>query len=337
MESSGEPVGTNAANTMEDFPELVDLYNLLVHQLYSERTFTENAAGAFTTTGDKCLDFFASIVRDTSVSILIQDFLEAWNENPDKALRLLVNLRDIRGGKGEKKLPLILMYALSCWRPLTYLSNLRHFLNLGCYKDLLVIAELSVRLAETHSFIRISQLRDADVELKIMAAQLLKDEEQLAGEPKAGISLCAKWAPSDNTHYNAKPLKFARKITKTMGVTKKQYRQKLTKLRGHLRILESLMCSNQWEQIVFQQLPAKAHRIYRKAFGREENAKKVESDQRKALCTRLVNQEFYCGGKGGWFVVVRRAPLFHNVVYWPVLGENFGFGVCRFLCRNCTV
>lgn len=171
---------------------------------------------------------------------------------------------------------------------LATLNNLRHFLDLGCYKDLLTIAELAVRLAGTPSFSRITQLKDADIELKIMAAQLLKDEELLDKEPKAGISLCAKWAPSDNAHFNAKPLRFAQKITKTLGVTKKQYRQKLTKLRAHLNVLETLMCGNLWDQIVFQQLPAKAHRMYRCTFNREVNKNKHSSGARKASFARYV-------------------------------------------------
>ncbi|XP_055337383.1 uncharacterized protein LOC129587599 [Paramacrobiotus metropolitanus] len=268
------------------YPELLDLLNSLSLEATGNRVFTENMAGAFHTTGDKCLDFFASVVRSTSVSTIIDDFVEAWNEDPDKALRLLMNLRDVRGGKGEKKLPLVLLYVLSCWKPLTYLANLKYFLDLGCYKDLLIIAEFAVRLAEVRYFSRIPALQNSEIELKVMACQLRKDDEDLKKNAKAGISLCAKWAPSDNTRFNKKPLHFSRHISKTLGVTKKDYRLQLTKLRGHLRVLEKMMCNNQWDQIVFSSLPAKAHRIYRKSFQRDCNAQKKESDERKQLAAR---------------------------------------------------
>lgn len=122
---------------MEAYPEMRALFGQLQLALYGggegdgTKTLTENAAGAWTTTGDKCLDFFASVVRDSSVEEVLRSFLDAWNEDPEKAIKLLLNLRDIRGGKGEKKLALVLMYALSCWKPLTYLANLERFLKVS--------------------------------------------------------------------------------------------------------------------------------------------------------------------------------------------------------------
>ena len=123
---------------MDAVPELRALFGQLQLELYGrgggggyaeEMTMTENSAGAWTTTGDKCLDFFGTVVRSTSVATVLAGFLAAWNEDPEKAIKLLLNLRDVRGGKGEKKLALVLMYALSCWKPLTYLANLQRFLQ----------------------------------------------------------------------------------------------------------------------------------------------------------------------------------------------------------------
>ena len=114
---------------MEAFPDILALYSSLSEQLHGNRTLTENLAGAFTTTGDKCLDFFATVVRNTSVKDVLEDFVAAWNEDPDKTVKLILSLRDVRNGKGEKKLPLVLMYALSCWKPLTYLANFHNFMK----------------------------------------------------------------------------------------------------------------------------------------------------------------------------------------------------------------
>ncbi|OQV15405.1 hypothetical protein BV898_10415 [Hypsibius exemplaris] len=279
---------------MAAVPELQALFERLQLQLYGgpdERTLTENAAGAFASSGDKCLDFFATVVRDTSVETVLQGFLDAWNEDPEKAVKLLLNLRDIRGGKGEKKVSLVLLYALSCWKPLTYLANLQRFLQVGCYKDLLFMAELAVRCSAgaIDRFQRLAELDDdGTIELKIIACQLLNDEKDLRTNAKASISLCAKWAPTEGTHYDRQPLRFSRKITKAMGgdLKKKDYRKRLSALRVHLTVLETLMCTGKWADIVFKGLPAKAHRRYRKAFGREENKKKAKSEARAALAKR---------------------------------------------------
>lgn len=270
---------------MEAFPDILALYSSLSEQLHGNRTLTENLAGAFTTTGDKCLDFFATVVRNTSVKDVLEDFVAAWNEDPDKTVKLILSLRDVRNGKGEKKLPLVLMYALSCWKPLTYLANFHNFMKVGCYKDLLVISELAVRCAHIPHFERLEQL-GKDLELSVIAAQLNQDEKDLEASAKAGISLCAKWAPSEMCHYSKKPLHFPRKITTSLGIKKKEYRTKLSKLRSHLRVLELLMCNGKYEEIVFKSLPAKAHRQYRNAFKRETNVKKKTSEARKSLAAR---------------------------------------------------
>ncbi|OQV22038.1 hypothetical protein BV898_03885 [Hypsibius exemplaris] len=268
-------------------PELLALFNKLQLELSNGRTFTENAAGAFTSTGDKCLDFFSTVVRSTSVATVLRGFLAAWNEDPDKAVKLLLNLRDVRGGKGEKKVALVLMYALSCWTPLTYLANLLRFLQIGCFKDLLFIAELATRCSQIKAFKRLPQLDDEEaIELKIIACQLKNDESAFLADEHASISLCAKWAPTENSHFDRQPLRFSRKIAKILGIKKKEYRKKLTKLRGHLSVLETLMCTGKVEEIVFKSLPAKAHRLHRKAFAREENSKKKRSDGRVALAKR---------------------------------------------------
>ncbi|OWA50667.1 hypothetical protein BV898_15177 [Hypsibius exemplaris] len=285
---------------MEAVPELQALFDRLQMELYgppdprlSDLTETENAAGAFTTTGSKCLDFFATVVRDTSVETVLKAFRDAWNESPEKAVKLLLNLRDIRGGKGEKKVSLVLLYALSCWKPLTYLANLQRFIDVGCYKDLLFIAELATRTAaaEITQFERVAQLNHYDdvgtaVELKILACQLLNDEQALKEDEMAGISLCAKWTPTENTHFDRQPLRFARKISKAMGVKKPEYRKRVSALRAHLAVLERLMCTGQYDDIIFRQLPAKAHRQFRKAFGRVMNKKRIHSDDRVGLSMR---------------------------------------------------
>ncbi|GAU91094.1 hypothetical protein RvY_03415 [Ramazzottius varieornatus] len=273
---------------MEAHPPILTLYNSLSQQLDGGRSLTENLAGAFTTTGDKCLDFFATVVRDTSVKDAIDGFLAAWNEDPDKTIKLILSLRDIRNGKGEKKLPLLLMYLLSCWKPLTYLANFHNFIKVGCYKDLLVIAELAVRCANIPHCGRLEQLGN-DLELSVMAAQLNQDDRDLEANGKAGISLCAKWAPSEMRHYSKKPLYFSRKISRSIGLKKSQYRKKLSKLRQHLRVLEGLMCNGKYEEIVFSSLPAKAHRQYRNAFKRGANVKKEASEGRRKLAHRYAN------------------------------------------------
>ena len=92
-----------------------------------------------------------------------------------------------------------------------------------------------------------------------------------------GISLLAKWLPSENAHSNETKKK-AISIRKYLGLTSKQYRQMLSKLRAHLNVLERLMSANRWDEIEFDKIPSKAGLIYRNAFARRDMiAKKYEA------------------------------------------------------------
>lgn len=87
------------------------------------------------------------------------------------------------------------------------------------------------------------------------------------------ISLISKWVPSEKSKtYPTLP----RKLMKKMGLSPKQYRKMLTKLRADLRIVETQMCSGDWGQIKYNHVPSRAMMIYRKAFGRHNPKKFAE-------------------------------------------------------------
>ncbi len=72
-------------------------------------------------------------------------------------------------------------------------------------------------------------------------------------------------------------------ISKAMGLTAKEYRKLLTKLRNHLNILEMLMATQRFDEIDFSKVPSVAMLKMKHAFSRDHNSKKLESDARKKL------------------------------------------------------
>lgn len=91
-----------------------------------------------------------------------------------------------------------------------------------------------------------------------------------------GISLCAKWLKSENTH-SKESRRLAKKTREYLGMTSKQYRQMLSKLRTYINVLEKLMSANRWDEINFSTIPSKAGLVYRNAFARRDIlAKKYE-------------------------------------------------------------
>lgn len=235
----------------------------------SDYTFTENGENAFSSTGEMCLDFFGNTNRDAGVDIIIANFINAWNENPEVALKILYNMRDIREGKGEKFISRIILFYLKIHHEDLYNVILYDIIYLGCWKDILFVCELGYR------YNKISM----DKEVEAFVNQLSEDEKNY--NSGLSISLCGKWAPGENTHYNKKGLKIANKITESLGITPRQYRHLLSKLRGRINVTEKNMSTHNFENIIFKQVPSKCHMNNRKAFSRVTNTKGFENTNRR--------------------------------------------------------
>lgn len=107
---------------------------------------TENCSPTFLSTGNPCLDFFFHIVPDTPAEVLAQRLEVAWAHNPLTTLKLICNLRGVRGtGKSDKEG----FYTAAMWlhkhHPKTLACNVASFAEFGYYKDLL---EVLYRLLE---------------------------------------------------------------------------------------------------------------------------------------------------------------------------------------------
>jgi Domain of unknown function (DUF2828). len=245
---------------------------------------TENSDPAHVSSGSACLDFFTKITRNAEPKDYLDSFAKAWAENPVTASKILMNLRDIRGGKGEKLIPIVIItYLKQKLDPHVYQLILAKMLDYGCWKDILRVMEMTSRLPN----IRCN--KDLTFETNLFADQLKKDMESLEqhtntnDKTKVAISLCGKWAPSEYSHFNKHPTYAAKQIMITLGISVKAYRQMLSKLRNHLTILEKLMSTHQYDKIDFSKLPAVAHMKMKPAFMRTTNAIGIESEPRKQL------------------------------------------------------
>ena len=70
----------------------------------ANKTYTENGAVTYRSTGRDCLDLFATIgaLRRESEQEITARFLRAYAEDPDLAMKILFYGRDVRGGLGRK-------------------------------------------------------------------------------------------------------------------------------------------------------------------------------------------------------------------------------------------
>jgi hypothetical protein len=247
---------------------------------------TENLDKAYNTTGSKCLDFFTRITRNAPISDYAIAFFSAFQENNNMAIQILLNMRDIRGGKGEKLIPIVIMVCLkNTISTDNYKLILTKFIEYGCWKDLLKIIEIHNRIQLELNPLLDPKLLDNSVEFDMFANQLNTDYNAILSSPnkKVGISLCAKWAPSEKTHYNKHPVFGMKHISKTMSISPKEYRMRISKLREHLNILERLMSSGNENQIDFSKIPAIAMKKMKNSFNRDTNSEGITSDSRVEL------------------------------------------------------
>jgi hypothetical protein len=263
-------------------------------------TITENDQPAYSSTGSYLLDFFIMSVRNTPEEDLINNLKLAYREDPRSTIALLFQLRDARKGKGEKLLTYYSLLWLKKYHPRVYLLNIEKFIDYGYYKDLCQLVKLS------HNR-EINQ--NINIELELLGEQLLIDYTKHKNNfysnynlVPSNISLVAKWAPTLNTHFD-KPengnqaKKLARLMFKDSKTPEKDYRTMLSILRNQLKIVEKLMSENRWDEINFESVPSKAHKILSKAFGKhqakryQEYLEKVKSGHAKINTTGVQPHE----------------------------------------------
>jgi hypothetical protein len=101
------------------------------------KALTENLSPTFTSSGDPCLDFFFHVVPGTPAPSVALLLAAAWAADPATALRLVANLRGVRGsGKSDREG----FYAAALWlharHPRTLALNAAPVADFGYLKDL---------------------------------------------------------------------------------------------------------------------------------------------------------------------------------------------------------
>ena len=130
----------NIYTAMDAVQSSVKTLNLSNEQEQPTLGFTENCSLTYTATGNPCLDFFFHVVPSTSSEETVERLNKAWSHDPLTTLKLISNLRGVRGtGKSDKER----FYTTALWlhkhHPKTLAFNARTFAEFGYFKDLLEI------------------------------------------------------------------------------------------------------------------------------------------------------------------------------------------------------
>ncbi len=215
-------------------------------------TYTENGAVTFRSTGRDCLDLFATIgaLRRESEKEITERFLRAYAEDADLAMKILFYGRDVRGGLGERRVFRTLLRWLAYNEPKSVIRNLQYIAEYGRWDDVLVLLDTPCR-------------KDA---LDLLKEQF--DADMAAVDGNGEVSLLGKWLPSVNAS-NAETVRMAKLLVKAFGLSERDYRKALTKLRARIRILENNLREKDYT-FDYSKQPSKAMFKYRRAFLRND-------------------------------------------------------------------
>jgi len=217
----------------------------MLKELLMNTTYTENGALTFRSTLDPVLDFhYHAPAKRGRVEEVRALFERAYAEQPALAILALFNLRDVRGGKGERDSFRACLAWLAEHDPQAFELIARFVPEYGRWDDLLAFsAHLTVRA--------------------LVAEQLRADCAS------AHPSLLAKWMPSLKTS-SAQTRALAHAWRKALGMREEDYRRTLSTLRARLRVVERDMSAGRWGEIDYPRVPSRAAMIYRRAFRRHD-------------------------------------------------------------------
>jgi hypothetical protein len=200
-----------------------------VEAIANQEARTANDMKARKSTSDAVVDLFFKIGASRGKNIT-PEFVAAYVEDRDLALRIAAWVRDVRGGAGERQLFRDILLYLENSDPDAAKKLADKVPELGRYDDLLVFKTQN---------------------LKDYAFGLIKD----ALEAQNGLA--AKWIPRKGDT--------AVQLRSYLGWSPKRYRKTLVSL---TKVVETQMCANQWDAINFSHVPSVASSRYKKAFAR---------------------------------------------------------------------
>lgn len=222
-------------------------------------TETENGALSYETSMKPLVDcnFRVANYRRSigDNEMFLSDITKAFKSDEMMTFLWLFFLRDCRGGLGERQLFREAMVMLSNTNPALVLSVLDKIPYYGRWDDL-----ISITLETNNSTVfktGISYIKD-EIKMDIERMKLNLD-----------VSLLAKWMPSINTS-SKDTVRKARKLSKALGYTEKEYREVLSSLRKYLNVTERHLSLREYDTIDYTSVPAKAAMNYSEAFLRHD-------------------------------------------------------------------
>lgn len=197
-----------------------------------KKVFTKNNALTYASSKNAVLDMFflAGASRNMSSHDIKEIFRKAYEEDIELALKCLFWARDVRGGAGERRFFRLCMDYLRIHNKDLYKEISIHVPYYGRWDDLFY----DLKTATVNKFFIRKAFRQAD-------------------------TLLCKWLPRKGA--------IAYFLANFFQKSQRDYRKVIASVSN---TVEQQMCSNDWQQIVYQKVPSVAINKYRKAFYRND-------------------------------------------------------------------
>lgn len=217
--------------------------------------------------GDYRVSLFIMLNRGLSGDYIQEYVTKVFNRGRVDEMRdmfvMAFQTRDIRGGKGERKLFYDFMAALYKHDKVMVLNILRLIPEYGCWRDMWELLKYIPEIKE-HIF---------DIVIKTFEADLAKHK---AGNYK--LSLLAKWLPREKSKmYIGLAFMIANRIYVDVASEHKRivkYRKDVSMLNKTLKTVEINMCGKVWQEIKPEAVPGRCLKLHTKAFLNERLKKK---------------------------------------------------------------
>lgn len=264
--------------------------------------------------GEPLVALFFALVRnipDTRLESLMSSCLESISSASSDGQRaklesnriadvfvMMFQTRDCRGGKGERLLSYKMLLQLFDEFPVTTMRLIEFFPEYGYYKDFLLLAEL-MGSDEKYTMLR-SRILD------IVANQLIADEAALSRGDHAAVSLCAKYAPREHSHFAKKTNVEGAEADQNKSLfkelvnklypkeqhhnNKELYRKLVSKLTAALDVPEVKMCGKRYSELNYEKVPSVCLKKFSKAFFNEK-LKESSPDDLMGIGNRFPDDE----------------------------------------------
>ena len=219
-------------------------------------TRTENGAVALNTTGDKLLDFYATVgaLRGADELRIQRLFADAYNEDALLATKIAFYARDVRGGLGERQTFRTIIRYMAEYHPEALRPNLDLIGVYGRYDDM-------------YSLIGTPLEEDM---WKAMKKQFEEDLTNL--HACKAVSLLAKWIKTADAS-SKETRKLGILTAQKLGYPVYNFKRMVRALRRKIGVIESLMSAGRWEEIEYSEVPSRAMMVYRNAFQRHDETR----------------------------------------------------------------